>query len=83
MYVNGIDLYFRFYEIRTNKVGQSSSWVLEIDGIHSFTIGDGEHYNGSYNIPLEPGTTYNVAVRIVTKAQNGVSVEVQKIAIES
>jgi len=69
-------VYFRFYEIRTNKVGNSSSWVLEIDGIHSFTIGDGKHYNGSYNVPLEPGTTYNFAVRAVTKAQNGVSVEI-------
>ncbi|KAK3704223.1 hypothetical protein QZH41_007843 [Actinostola sp. cb2023] len=61
----------KFYEIRPNKVGNSSSWVLEIDGIDSFTIGDGKHYNGSYNVPLEPGTTYNVAVRAVTKAQNG------------
>jgi len=76
-------VYFRFYEIRANKVGQSSSWVLEIDGIHSFTIGDGKYYNGSYNVPLEPGTTYHFAVRAVTKAQNGVSVEIQKIAIES
>jgi len=75
-------VYFRFYEIRTNKVGQSS-WVLEIDGIDSFTIGDVKYYNGSYNVPLEPGTTYNVAVRAVTKAQNGVSVEIQKIALES
>ncbi|KAK3704226.1 hypothetical protein QZH41_007849 [Actinostola sp. cb2023] len=62
----------KFYEILTNKVGNSSSWVLEIDGIRSFTIGDGKYYNGSYNVPLEPGTTYNVSVRAVTKAQNGV-----------
>ncbi|KAK3704230.1 hypothetical protein QZH41_007846 [Actinostola sp. cb2023] len=61
----------KFYEIRTNKVGKSLSWILEIDGIDSFTIGDVKYYNGSYNVPLEPGTTYNVAVRAVTKAQNG------------
>ena len=45
------------------------------DLVSNFTIGDGKYYNGHYNVPLEPGTTYNVAVRAVTRAQNGVSIK--------
>jgi hypothetical protein len=42
--------------------------------VANFTIGDGKYYNGYYNAPLEPASTYRVFVRAVTKAQNGVSI---------
>ena len=45
------------------------------DVVSKFTIGDGKKYNGHHNAPLEPGTTYNIRVRAVTKAQNGVSIK--------
>lgn len=61
----------------TNKIVFSDSYIAaEVpanpnDAI-SFTIGDGLYYHGYYNIPLEPGCTYRVHVRIVTMAMDEV-----------
>ena len=39
----------------------------------TFTIGDGLNYHGYNNAPLEPGCTYKVYVRVVTRTSNKVN----------
>jgi hypothetical protein len=72
-------LYRRSYQISITPTNKSdnpyvTAEILGPNLVANFTIGDGKNYNGYYNVPLEPGSTYRVCVRAVTKAQNGVSV---------
>jgi hypothetical protein len=76
----GVFLYRRSYQITITPTNKSDTRyviaeILSPNLVANFTIGDGKYYNGHYNAPLKPGSTYIVFVRAVIKAaQNGVSV---------
>lgn len=64
---------FEFLQVNATKskaIANNSYMAAEIGNPKNFTIGDGRHYNGYYNAPLERKTAYRVHVRLITMRNN-------------